>query len=243
MGRSELPHRQVRGLGVLAIVFAESGLLIGFFLSGDSLLFTTGLLITSGVLDIPLWLMCALIAPAAIAGDQAGYLFGHWVDPALFNRLDSQLFKQENVAKGHEFFERHGPKSLVLARFVPIVCTFTPIIARVSRMITDRSHLRHHRRRAVGRRGDSSRGGAGPDRVRASEHRGDPRRYRVAVSDPYRHRVHARVPQEYGLGTEDGYRTGDETALPGADGSGAGPRPRHPPPAHPPRPDEPRTTR
>ncbi|MFW6720501.1 DedA family protein [Streptomyces sp. MAR4 CNY-716] len=121
-------------LGVLVIVFAESGLLIGFFLPGDSLLFTTGLLITSDVLDFPLWLMCVLIAVAAIVGDQVGYLFGRKVGPSLFNRPDSKLFKQENVQKAHEFFEKHGPKSLVLARFVPIVRTFTPIIAGVSRM-------------------------------------------------------------------------------------------------------------
>lgn len=120
--------------GVLAIVFAESGLLIGFFLPGDSLLFTTGLLITTGVLDTPLWLTCALIALAAILGDQTGYLFGRKVGPALFNRPDSRFFKQENVHKAHEFFEKHGPKSLVLARFVPIVRTFTPIIAGVSCM-------------------------------------------------------------------------------------------------------------
>ncbi|MFD4316805.1 DedA family protein [Streptomyces sp. NPDC058548] len=121
-------------IGVLAIVFAESGLLIGFFLPGDSLLFTTGLLITTGKLDMPLWLMCTLIVVAAVLGDQVGYLFGRKVGPSLFKRPDSKLFKQENVEKAHEFFEKHGPKSLILARFVPIVRTFTPIIAGVSRM-------------------------------------------------------------------------------------------------------------
>lgn len=120
--------------GLLAIVFAESGLLIGFFLPGDSLLFTTGLLITTKQLDFPLWLCVVLICVAAILGDQAGYLFGKKVGPALFNRPDSKLFKQENVVKAHEFFEKYGPKSLVLARFVPIVRTFTPIIAGVSGM-------------------------------------------------------------------------------------------------------------
>ncbi|MGW6056893.1 DedA family protein [Streptomyces sp. NPDC055189] len=120
--------------GLLAIVFAESGLLIGFFLPGDSLLFTTGLLITTNQLDFPLWLCVVLICIAAILGDQAGYLFGKKVGPSLFNRPDSKLFKQENVVKAHEFFEKYGPKSLVLARFVPIVRTFTPIIAGVSGM-------------------------------------------------------------------------------------------------------------
>ncbi|MET9803335.1 VTT domain-containing protein [Streptomyces sp. NPDC006368] len=121
-------------IGVLVIVFAESGLLIGFFLPGDSLLFTTGLLVTTNKLDTPLWLVCTLIVLAAIIGDQVGYLFGRKVGPALFKRPDSKLFKQENVEKAHDFFEKHGPKSLILARFVPIVRTFTPIIAGVSRM-------------------------------------------------------------------------------------------------------------
>ncbi len=121
-------------IGLLVIVFAESGLLIGFFLPGDSLLFTAGLLVTTGKLSTPLWVVCLLVAIAAILGDQAGYLFGRKVGPALFKRPDSKLFKQENVEKAHEFFEKYGPKSLVLARFVPIVRTFTPIIAGVSRM-------------------------------------------------------------------------------------------------------------
>ncbi|MEN2420973.1 MULTISPECIES: DedA family protein [Streptomyces] len=121
-------------IGVLIIVFAESGLLIGFFLPGDALLFTTGLLVTTNKLDKPLGLVCLLIVVAAILGDQVGYLFGRKVGPALFKRPDSKLFKQENVEKAHEFFEKHGPKSLILARFVPIVRTFTPIIAGVSRM-------------------------------------------------------------------------------------------------------------
>ncbi|WP_405999341.1 DedA family protein [Streptomyces sp. NBC_00829] len=122
-------------IGVLLIVFAESGLLIGFFLPGDSLLFTTGLLVTTGKLDdLPLWAVCALVVLAAVVGDQVGYLFGRKVGPSLFKRPDSRLFKQENVEKAHDFFEKYGPKSLVLARFVPIVRTFTPIIAGVSRM-------------------------------------------------------------------------------------------------------------
>ncbi|WP_217556033.1 DedA family protein [Streptomyces sp. GbtcB6] len=120
--------------GLLLVVFAESGLLIGFFLPGDSLLFTCGLLITSNQLDFPLWGAIALICVAAILGDQAGYMFGKKVGPSLFNRPDSRLFKQENIAKAHEFFEKHGPKSLILARFVPVIRTFTPIIAGVSGM-------------------------------------------------------------------------------------------------------------
>ncbi|GIG88909.1 DedA family protein [Plantactinospora endophytica] len=122
-------------LGILAIVFAESGLLIGFFLPGDSLLFTAGLLTADGeYITYPLWLVCLLITIAAIAGDQVGYAFGKKVGPALFRRPNSKLFKQENLIKAHEFFEKYGARSVVLARFVPIVRTFTPIVAGVSGM-------------------------------------------------------------------------------------------------------------
>ncbi|WP_405582941.1 DedA family protein [Streptomyces sp. NBC_01190] len=120
--------------GVLLIVFAESGLLIGFFLPGDSLLFTTGLLVASGTLHKPLALVAALIAVAAVAGEQVGYLFGRKVGPSLFSRPDSRLFKMENIEKAHGFFEHHGPKAIVMACFVPVVRTFTPIVAGVSRM-------------------------------------------------------------------------------------------------------------
>jgi len=122
-------------IGVLVIVFAESGLLIGFFLPGDSLLFTTGLLTADGeYIRFPLWLVCLLITIAAIAGDQVGYAFGRRVGPALFRRPNSRLFKQENLVKAHEFFEKYGARSIVLARFVPIVRTFTPIVAGISTM-------------------------------------------------------------------------------------------------------------
>ncbi|WP_405727897.1 VTT domain-containing protein [Streptomyces sp. NBC_01537] len=121
-------------IGLLAIVFAESGLLFGFFLPGDSLLFTGGLLVAGNKLDHPIWLVALLVILAAVAGDQVGYLFGRKVGPSLFRRPDSRLFKQENIEKAHDFFEKYGAKSLVLARFVPIVRTFTPIIAGVSRM-------------------------------------------------------------------------------------------------------------
>ncbi|MBO4207043.1 DedA family protein [Micromonospora echinofusca] len=122
-------------LGILAIVFAESGLLIGFFLPGDSLLFTAGLLTADGkYVTYPLWLVCLLITVAAVAGDQVGYLFGKKVGPALFRRPNSRMFKQENVIKAHDFFEKYGARSIVLARFVPIVRTFTPIVAGISGM-------------------------------------------------------------------------------------------------------------
>ncbi|MFI5934219.1 DedA family protein [Actinoplanes sp. NPDC051494] len=121
--------------GILVLVFAESGLLIGFFLPGDSLLFTTGLLVADGTyLRQPLWLMCLLVSVAAVAGDQFGYLFGRRFGPALFRRPDSRLFKQENLIKARTFFQRYGARSIVLARFVPIVRTFTPIVAGAGHM-------------------------------------------------------------------------------------------------------------
>jgi membrane-associated protein len=122
-------------IGILVVVFAESGLLIGFFLPGDSLLFTTGLLVAGHQhLTQPLWLVILLVVIAAVLGDQAGYLFGRKIGPSLFRRPDSRLFKQENVEKANAFFSKYGPRSLVLARFVPVVRTFTPIVAGVSHM-------------------------------------------------------------------------------------------------------------
>jgi membrane-associated protein len=121
--------------GILILIFAESGLLIGFFLPGDSLLFTTGLLVAGGkYLHQPLWLMCLLVSVAAVAGDQFGYWFGRRFGPALFRRPDSRLFKQENLTRAAGFFEKYGARSIVLARFVPIVRTFTPIVAGASGM-------------------------------------------------------------------------------------------------------------
>ncbi|NMO53721.1 DedA family protein [Actinoplanes sp. TBRC 11911] len=122
-------------IGILVMVFAESGLLIGFFLPGDSLLFTTGLLVADGTyLHQPLWLMCLLVSAAAVAGDQFGYAFGRRFGPSLFRRPDSRLFKQENLTRAGEFFAKYGARSIVLARFVPIVRTFTPIVAGASHM-------------------------------------------------------------------------------------------------------------
>ena len=118
---------------LLLVVFTESGLLIGFFLPGDSLLFTAGLLIqTQDVL--PLWLVLLTVPLAAIAGDQVGYLIGRKAGPHIFNRPDSRLFRQEFVDKSYAYFERYGPRTIVLARFVPIVRTFAPVIAGVSKM-------------------------------------------------------------------------------------------------------------
>ena len=126
-------------IGVFGIVFAESGLLVGFFLPGDSLLFTAGFLASApssvdDALHLPLGPLLVGCVVAAIAGDQFGYLFGRRVGPALFRRPDSRFFKHENVEKAQAFFDRYGAKTIVLARFVPIVRTFAPIVAGVSRM-------------------------------------------------------------------------------------------------------------
>ncbi|MEU6683778.1 VTT domain-containing protein [Streptomyces sp. NPDC046832] len=119
--------------GILLIVFAESGLFA--FLPGDSLLFTAGLFVAEGTyITQPLWLVCALIVLAAVLGDQVGYMIGKFLGPKLFNRPNSKLFKQENLDKAHEFMDKYGPKAIVLARFVPIVRTFAPIVAGAGRM-------------------------------------------------------------------------------------------------------------
>ncbi|HEX2053094.1 MAG TPA: VTT domain-containing protein [Actinomycetota bacterium] len=118
---------------VTAIIFAESGLLFGFFLPGDSLLFSAGLVVALAG-HPPLPLLIGLVFLGAVAGDQVGYMFGAKVGPSLFTRPDSRFFKQDNVTKAHIFFEKHGAKALILARFVPIVRTFTPILAGVSQM-------------------------------------------------------------------------------------------------------------
>lgn len=119
---------------VCAIVFAETGLLVGFFLPGDSMLFTAGLLVSTGAIHFNLWGMCAFIIVAAILGNQTGYLIGSKAGPSIFNRPDSRLFKRENVESAHAFFEKHGGKALVLARFVPIIRTFVPVIVGVAQM-------------------------------------------------------------------------------------------------------------
>lgn len=121
-------------LGILAIVFAESGLLIGAFLPGDSLLFTAGFLTQVDVLKVNIHLLVALIFVAAVLGDSVGYTFGRRVGPKLFSRPNSRLFKQENVVRAEEFYKKHGGKTIILARFIPIVRTFAPVIAGVGKM-------------------------------------------------------------------------------------------------------------
>jgi membrane-associated protein len=121
-------------VGLCLIIFAECGLLIGFFLPGDSLLFTAGLFVASGLIGTPIWLVCLLLTVCAVAGNVAGYYLGSRAGPALFNRPDSRLFKREHVDKTHAFFDRYGARAIVLGRFVPIVRTFITAIAGVGRM-------------------------------------------------------------------------------------------------------------
>lgn len=125
------------GLALLgAIVFAESGLLIGFFLPGDSLLFIAGFLSSSAGGEIlpPLPLVVLVTVICAIAGDQVGYWFGKRVGPALFDRPKSRIFNPDYVTKAHNFLEKYGAKTIVMARFIPIVRTFAPIVAGVGSM-------------------------------------------------------------------------------------------------------------
>jgi len=117
-----------------AIIFAETGLLVGFFLPGDSLLFTAGLLVSTGKMPVNIGVLMLLLIICAFVGNQAGYAIGAKAGPAIFNKPDSRLFKKEHVENAHAFFEKHGGKALILARFVPIVRTFVPVIVGVARM-------------------------------------------------------------------------------------------------------------
>lgn len=121
-------------IGVSLIIFAECGLLIGFFLPGDSLLFVTGLMIASGAINTPIWAACLILTVCAFVGNVTGYWIGRKAGPALFNKPDSKLFKKEHVDKTHEFFERYGARAIILARFVPIVRTFITAVAGVGQM-------------------------------------------------------------------------------------------------------------
>jgi membrane-associated protein len=121
------------GLVVLfLVVFAETGLLVGFFLPGDSLLFTAGLLCATGQFETNIWVLIATLIVAAVVGDQVGYLFGRKVGPALFKREESWFFKPKYIRQTEEFYNRHGGKTIILGRFVPIVRTFAPVIAGVA---------------------------------------------------------------------------------------------------------------
>lgn len=118
--------------GIYAIVFAESGLLIGFFLPGDSLLFTAGFLASQGFINI--WALAIGSFIAAVLGDTTGYIFGNRVGPRLFNREDSWLFHKRNLEKAQHFYEKHGKFTIIISRFTPIIRTFAPIVAGIGNM-------------------------------------------------------------------------------------------------------------
>ena len=139
-------------IGVMLIVFIETGLLVGFFLPGDSLLFVTGLMVATGVIQIPIgdssfvvpiWLACFLISASAWLGDQTGYWIGRRVGPAIFNKPESKLFSQKNVSRTNSFFERYGARAIILAHFVPVMRTFVPVAAGVGQM-SYRKFLRYN---------------------------------------------------------------------------------------------------
>jgi membrane-associated protein len=124
-------------IGIMLVLFAECGLLIGFFLPGDSLLFTAGLVAAGGIAGLtlpPLWVLLVCFAVAAVLGNLVGYWIGFRAGPAVFNKPDSKLFKTEYVEKSHAFFERNGNRTIILARFVPVVRTFATVMAGASRM-------------------------------------------------------------------------------------------------------------
>ena len=121
-------------VGLALIIFAECGLLLGFFLPGDSLLFTAGLFVAEGAIGTPLWAVCLLLVGAAVLGNATGYWIGRSAGPAVFDKPQSRLFKPHHVAKTQEFFDRYGNRAIVLGRFVPIVRTFMTVMAGVGRM-------------------------------------------------------------------------------------------------------------
>ncbi len=127
----------ITSLGVIAVavvIFAESGLLIGFFLPGDSLLFTAGFLTQQGVLAINIHLLVGLLFFAAALGDSFGYTFGRKVGRRLFKRKDSLLFHHDNLIRAENFYEKHGAVTIVIARFIPVIRTFAPIVAGIGKM-------------------------------------------------------------------------------------------------------------
>lgn len=125
---------QYSWIGVALIVFAESGLLIGFFLPGDTLLFTTGLLVHAGKISIDINVLVFILFIAAVLGDSVGYAFGNRIGRKLYDRPNSRLFKRSHLEAAEKFYAKHGSKTIILARFVPAVRTFAPIVAGASKM-------------------------------------------------------------------------------------------------------------
>ena len=121
-------------IGIMVIVFAECGLLVGFFLPGDTLLFSAGVLVQRDTFHQPLWLIILLICVSAIVGNQVGYEIGRRGGPAVFKRPDSRFFRPEYVERTGQFFEKYGPPAIVLGRFVPVVRTVITVMAGAGRM-------------------------------------------------------------------------------------------------------------
>ncbi|GAA3590598.1 VTT domain-containing protein [Klugiella xanthotipulae] len=121
-------------VGVCAIVFLETGVLVLSFLPGDSLLFTVGLFTATGVIPYPIWVVAPLIFLSAFAGDQLAYTLGRRIGPSIFNREKSRFFNPENVERTHEFFEKYGGKAIIIVRFLPIFRAFVPVAAGVGKM-------------------------------------------------------------------------------------------------------------
>ncbi|MBL8159173.1 DedA family protein [Candidatus Saccharibacteria bacterium] len=126
--------RAVGIFGLMAIVFAESGILLGFFLPGDTLLFTAGFLAHQGVLGVSVEMLAGLLFLSAVVGDSVGYAFGKRVGPRIFRKEDSLFFHREYIERAEKFYEKYGAITIVLARFVPVVRTFAPVVAGVGRM-------------------------------------------------------------------------------------------------------------
>ncbi len=118
----------------VAFVFLETGVIVLAFLPGDSLLFTVGLFTATGIIDVPLWITCLVLFVAAVAGDQTGFTIGRKLGPAMFTREKSRFFNPQNVQRTHEFFEKHGPKAIIIARFLPIFRAFVPAAAGIGDM-------------------------------------------------------------------------------------------------------------
>lgn len=125
---------EIMGYGVAAIIFAETGLMIGFFLPGDSLLFTAGALVGLGKIPVNIWILAGIFFAAAVAGNTCGYLIGKHFGRKLFKKKDSKIFKQRYLLEAEKFYEKNGAKAIILAQFMPIIRTFNPIVTGISKM-------------------------------------------------------------------------------------------------------------
>ena len=183
-------------VGLALIVFAECGLLIGFFLPGDSLLFTAGLFVANGSIDAPLWAVCLLLVTAAFVGNVCGYYIGRAAGPAVFDKPKSRLFKPQHVVRTQEFFDKYGNRAIVLGRFVPIVRTFITVMAGVGRMDPKRYLTYSLIGGIVWAAGVTLLGfWLGQFAVVRAEHRADTHRHRRALGAADRRRAAARPPR------------------------------------------------